>query len=193
LKYKNSLLRGDLTYKVTAGPNGTHILHLLSTPGSPNMVGGVAADDTWGWNNYANCYVWYTYYDTNGLDAEECRRANNNVMLTPDQVPLDKIDFTLLNEPTKVIVRKIFIAKAKQTLAMVRGKFSGKLSIHDAEANMDYAMLNSQAEKEYDAAIDSLDKRLERMSPSNILQKQAEMVENMEKILKSKPLKMIIV
>ena len=54
-------------------------------------------------------------------------------------------------------------------------------------------MLNSQAEKEYDAAIDSLDKRLERMSPSNILQKQAEMVENMEKILKSKPLKMIIV
>ena len=30
LKYKNSLLRGDLTYKVTAGPNGTHILHLLS-------------------------------------------------------------------------------------------------------------------------------------------------------------------
>ena len=48
LKYKNSLLRGDLAYKVTAGPDGTHLVHLMSTPGSPNMVGGVAADDTWG-------------------------------------------------------------------------------------------------------------------------------------------------
>ena len=66
LKYKNSLLRGDLTYKVTAGPNGTHIVHLLSTPGSPNSMGGVAADDTWGWNQYVNCSVWYTYYDTLG-------------------------------------------------------------------------------------------------------------------------------
>jgi hypothetical protein len=68
LKYKNSLLRGDLAYKVTAGPNGTHLVHLMSTPGSPNMVGGVSADDTWGWNRYANCYVWYTYYDVSGSD-----------------------------------------------------------------------------------------------------------------------------
>ena len=191
LNFKTRLLRGDLTYKVTAGPEGTRLLHLYSTPGSPLTFGD--AYTARGSLSLIGCEVWYTYYDTDGLDAEECRRVNNNVMLTPDQVPLDKIDFTLLNEPTKVIVRKIFIAKAKQTLAMVRGKFSGKVSIHDAEANLDYAMLNSQAEKEYDTAIDSLDKRLERMSPSNILQKQAEMVENMEKILKSKPLKMIIV
>ena len=60
LKYKNSLLRGDLTYKVTAGPEGTHLIHLMSTPGSPNIVNGLAADDTWGWNRYHGCYVWYT-------------------------------------------------------------------------------------------------------------------------------------
>ena len=71
LKYKNSLLRGDLAYKVTAGPEGTHILHLLSTPGSPNMLGGTAADDSWGWNKYVNCYVWYTYYDVQGATDEE--------------------------------------------------------------------------------------------------------------------------
>ena len=78
LKYKNSMLRGDLTYKVTAGPNGTHILHLLSTPGSKNMMGGVAADDTWGWNNYANCYVWYTYYDVTDENIDDCRLENAN-------------------------------------------------------------------------------------------------------------------
>ena len=30
LKFKNSLLRGDLAYMVTAGPEGTHLVHLLS-------------------------------------------------------------------------------------------------------------------------------------------------------------------
>jgi hypothetical protein len=103
------------------------------------------------------------------------------------------MDFSLLNEPTKVIVRKIFVAKAKKALAMARGEFSGKVSIHDAEANLDYNMLITQAEKEYADVFDALDKRLERMSPYNLMQKQAELTENMEKILKSKPLKIITV
>lgn len=34
LTYKNRMLKSDLVYKVTAGPNGTHLIHLLSTPGS---------------------------------------------------------------------------------------------------------------------------------------------------------------
>lgn len=33
LSYKQSIFRSDLTYKVTAGPNGTHLIHLMSTPG----------------------------------------------------------------------------------------------------------------------------------------------------------------
>ena len=34
LSYKQQLLRSDLVYKITAGPDGTHLLHLMSTPGS---------------------------------------------------------------------------------------------------------------------------------------------------------------
>ena len=46
------------------------------------------------------CTVWYTYYDTvSAEDADECRRLNPDVILTPDQVPLNKIDYTYLNEP----------------------------------------------------------------------------------------------
>ena len=98
LKYKNSMLRGDLAYKVTAGPDGTHLIHLMSTPGSPNSLGGIAADDTWGWNKFAQCYVWYTYYDLNGAsdeDVEKCRLENaDKVIITPDQVP-NKLKHTL--------------------------------------------------------------------------------------------------
>lgn len=190
LAYKNRLLRGDLTYKVTAGPDGTHIIHLYSTPGSKLTFG--ATLNTAGSLSLVGCEVWYTYYDVGSKEeADECRRENPDVMLTPDQVPLKEIDFAFLNNPTKVIVRQLFFAKAKKTLAMIRGKWSGKLSIMDAEANLDYNMLFNQADKEYEATMKSLVERLERMSPNELMKKQAELAESMEKILKGKPLKMI--
>ena len=191
LAYKNRLLRGDLTYKVTAGPEGTHIVHLYSTPGSKLTFGNKLTMN--GSLSLIGCEVWYTYYDTTGKDADECRRANDSVILTPDQVPLDKIDYAFLNGPTKTIVRKLFLAKAKQTLALVRGKYSGKVSIMDAEANLDYTMLASQGEKEYDAAIEELNKRLERMTPWSQMKLQAEMMDSMAKILAGKPMKIYTV
>lgn len=190
LAYKNRLLRGDLTYKVTAGPQGTHIVHLYSTPGSKLTFG--TTQNTMGAMSMVGCEVWYTYYDVSSKeDADECRRQNPDVILTPDQVPLDRIDYAFLNEPTKTIIRKLFIAKAKQTLGLVRGKFSGKISIMDAEANLDYNMLLTQGAEEYKDTMDLLDKRLERMSPTAILQKQAELMDSMAKIMANKPLKMI--
>ena len=192
LAYKNRLLRGDLTYKVTAGPEGTHIIHLYSTPGSKLTFGGVLT--TTGSISLVGCEVWYTYYDVSSSeDADACRRQNPNVILTPDQVPLDKIDYAFLNGPTKTTVRKIFFAKAKQTLARIRGKWSGKLSIMDAEANLEYAMLNTQGENEYKEAMEELTKRLEEMSPWEMLKKQAELTDSMAKILQGKPMKMITV
>lgn len=190
LAYKNRLLRGDLTYKVTAGPDGTHIIHLYSTPGSKLTFG--ATLNTAGSLSLVGCEVWYTYYDVGSAeDAEACRRENPDVILTPDQVPLKKIDFAFLNDPTKVIVRKLFVAKAKKTLGMVRGKWSGKLSIMDAEANLDYNMLFNQGDKEYEDTMKALTERLEQMMPNEVLKKQAEIADSMEKIMKGKPLKMI--
>ena len=142
LKYKNSLLRGDLTYKVTAGPDGTHILHLLSTPGSVNTMNGVAADDTWGWNKYATCYVWYTYYDVTSENVDECRlEHSNDILITPDQVPLTKMHYEYFNEPTKQTIRKLLTAEAMITLGIIRGTNSGVVKIPNAELQLDYNML----------------------------------------------------
>ena len=76
LKYKNSFIRSELTYKVTAGPDGTHLIHLMSTPGS-RLTFGAGGQGYLGLNN---CYVWYTYYDTSNGDAEECRIQNPDVL-----------------------------------------------------------------------------------------------------------------
>jgi hypothetical protein len=188
LASKTRLLRGDLTYKVTAGPDGTHIIHLFSTPGSKLTFGNTMNIN--GSLSLVGCEVWYTYYDVTNGDADACRRMHPEVILTPDQVPLSEIDYAFLNGPTKTTVRKLFFALAKKALANVRGKFSGKISIMEAEANLDYSMLLSQADKEYDGVMEELVKRLERMSPYEIMKRQAELVDSMLKVLAGTPLPM---
>ena len=190
LKFKNSLLRGDLAYQVTAGPEGTHLVHLMSVPGSPNMVGGIAADDTWGWNRYANCYVWYTYYDVSGAeDADLCMLENkDDVVITPDQVPLDKMKYELMNNPTQQIIRRLLVSEAKILLGIIRGTYSGTVKIPEAEMQMDYNMLLQQGEKEKETVLNELKERLERMLPWNLMKNQAEMNEQLMNVLKNKPL-----
>ena len=188
IQYKNRLLRGDLVYKVTAGPNGTHLIHLLSTPGSKlsfGFMGGVN-----GGIGLVGCEVWYTYYDTNSKEEEEqCRLDNiNNVVLTPDQVPLNKMDWNYLNEPTKAIIRQLLVAKAKETLGIIRGTFSGKIHLPQAEATMDYNMLISQGQKEYEATMQTLDKRLENLTPEKIAEREANIVKNTLERQKGTPL-----
>jgi hypothetical protein len=192
LKYKNSLLRGDLAYQVTAGPEGTHLVHLLSVPGSPNMVGGIAADDTWGWNKYANCYVWYTYYDVAGGsedDVEQCRLENkDDIIITPDQVPLDKMRYELMNNPSQQIIRRLLVAEAKILLGIIRCTYSGAVKIPEAEMQMDYNMLLEQGKSEKETVLNELKERLDRMTPWNLMEKQATMNDQLIKVLKNKPL-----
>ena len=192
LKFKNSLLRGDLAYKVTAGPNGTHLVHLLSVPGSPNMVGGIAADDTWGWNKYATCYVWYTYYDTSGTDSdgvEQCMLENrDDIIITPDQVPLDKMRYELMNNPSQQIIRRLLVAEAKILLGIIRGYASGEVKIPEAELKLDYSMLLEQGKSEKETVLNELKERLDRMLPWNLMKNQAELNDQLMKVLKNKPL-----
>lgn len=192
LKYKNSLLRGDLAYKVTAGPDGTHLVHLMSVPGSPNMVGGVAADDTWGWNKYYNCYVWYTYYDVSDgteEDVDKCRIENrDDVVLTPEQVPFESMSYDLMNYPTQQIVRKLLIAEAKITLANIRGAYSGVVRIPQAEMTLDYRLFLEQGKEEKEKALTELSERLTRMTPWELMKNQNEMNDQIMKVLSQKPL-----
>lgn len=197
LKYKNSMLRGDLSYKVTAGPNGTHILHLMSVPGSPNMANGIAVDDTWGWNRYSGCYVWYTYYDTADASSDEidaCRIENrDDILLTPDQVPLSKMKFELMNNPTQQTIQQLLIAEAMITVGMIRGYASGKINIPQAEMSLDYSMLLDQGKAEKERIFTELKERLEAMLPWNVMKNYSEMSESLMNVLKQKPLGLFVI
>lgn len=192
LAYKQDFIKSDLTYNVTAGPNGTRILHLLSTPGSKLNFGGYKITDTGSqmWSTVGR-HIYYYYYETKTKeDAEDCRIQNPDVILTPDVVPMDEAkSFHLLNEPSKVTVRELLIAEAKILLGNIRGYASGKVSIMDAEMQLDYAMLHEQGKAEKEKAITELTDRLTRLMPAAQLKTQAEMAESLAKIKSYQPVR----
>lgn len=187
LNFKNRLFNGDLVYKVTAGPDGTHLIHLISTPGSRLNFNGMGALN--GFYGLAGCQVWYTYYDTSNGGEDECSMLHaDDVILHPDQVPVTKLEFAYLNDPAKTIVRQLLVAKAKELLGIIRGKYSGKVNIPQAEMVMDYTMLIQQGREDYNKVMETLNKRLERLRPVNMMKEHAELMESQIKIMNKTPL-----
>ena len=189
LANKQQYFRSDLTYKVTAGPDGTHLLHLMSTPGSKLTFGAAGA----GVFSLAGCTCWYTYYDTTESDADDCRKENSDVLLTPDQVPLEDMDYSCLNSPTKAIVRQLLVAEAAESLGFVRGKFSGNINMIASPLTLDYNMLITFGQREKEKTMQALEERLQRLSPYEQMKRQAELVESMLSAKKGTPLPIMVI
>lgn len=192
MNLKNRLLRSELVHKITAGPDGTRLLHLLSTPGSKLSFGGVSPGGSGGAVggsiNLTGCQVWYHYYDTTPDNVDECRRDNPDIIKLPNEVPLSKLDFNDFNEPTKTFVRSLFIAEAKRTLGRTRGKFGGVVGSPGAERTMDYESLLAEGNDERAALLERLDARLERLSSTKQIERAADESENLNRHLKFRPL-----
>lgn len=192
INLKNRLLRSELTYKLTAGPDGTRLLHLMSVPGSKLSFGHGGAGQIAGIGTsgvgLAGSKVWYHYYDVNANNVDECRNINKDIIKLPNEVPLDKLTFSDFNEPTKVLIRQLLVAESKRTLGKIRGKYSGALKVPQAEVTMDYDMLLSEGNKEKEDVLNRLDERLKRLAAETQLEKAAEKSENLNKTLGYRPL-----
>ncbi len=193
MNLKNRIVRSELVYKITAGPNGTRLLHLLSVPGS-QLSFGHGLDGTGsglGGINMHGCQVWYHYYDTAGASPEDiakCKKENPDIIKYPNQVPLSRMDFSEFNEPTKTLIRQLFIAEAKRTLGRVRGKFGGIIGPPEAERTMDYDTLLSEGNEERRLVLERLEERLLRLSSTNQLERGANEAEFLNRALKFQPL-----
>jgi hypothetical protein len=189
MNLKNRIVRSELVYKITAGPNGTKLLHLLSTPGSKLSFGtGIGPA---GGNNSINitgCQVWYFYYDTDNTNVDSCLKDNPDIIKMPNQVPLSKLDFSDFNEPTKTLIRQLFIAEGKRTLGRTRGKFGGIVGPPEAERTMDYETLISEGNDERKAVLERLDARLLRLSTTSQLQRAADESLSLNSALKYSPM-----
>lgn len=185
---KQRIISSDLIYKITAGANGTKILHLIPPPGSRIIFGGSAgiAGNSF---DVTGSRVWYHYYDV--ADEDERRRClndNKDIIKLPSDVPVDVVDYDELNTPSKQWVRDYFTAMCKETLGRVRGKFGGSLGVTDADVTMDFDSLLNEAKEDKEKLWLRLSERLERLRPDKMLERKAMEAENLNKSLQYRPL-----
>lgn len=169
---------GELTYRITALPGGKKALHLMNTPGGKFDFGN---------SELAKGQVWYWYYDTTDGDRDQCLKDNPDIIKLPSDVPFEKISWYELNNPAQIWIRRWFTAYCKETLARVRGKFSGSLKTPDGDLTMDYAALATEAKDEKSKLIEELtgaEGRLTRLRPEKIMEREALLAENLNKQLK---------
>jgi hypothetical protein len=173
---KNRLIGGDLTYRITAGPDGTKIIHLYNVPGGRFDFSNVKR----------NYNVWYWYYDT--MDRDTCLDKNKDVVKLPSDVETEQLTWDALNKPAQNWVRKYLIAFAKEGLARIWGKFSGDLQVPDSSVKLDYSSLLTEAKDEKSKLVEELMARLERLRPEKILERKGNEAENLNKSLKYRPM-----
>lgn len=188
MNLKDRIVKSELVYKITAGPDGTRLLHLISTPGSRLSFGGAVNSSQLGGINMIGCQVWYHYYDTTHDNINQCRLDNPDIIKIPNEVPLSKLDFNTFNEPTKVLIRQLFISEAKRALGRTRGKFGGVVGVEGAERTMDYESLLNEGNEERKAVLERLDARLERLSSLKMLERASNEAEFINKGLRFRPM-----
>ena len=173
---KNRLIGGDLTYRITAGPDGTKIIHLYNVPGGRFDFSNVKR----------NYNVWYWYYDT--MDRDTCLDKNKDIVKLPSDVETEQLTWDALNKPAQNWVRKYLIAFAKEGLGRIWGKFSGDLQVPDSSVKLDYTSLITEAKDEKSKLVEELMARLERLRPEKILERKGNEAENLNKSLKYRPM-----
>ena len=176
INIKRRIITGELTYRVTALPEGKKALHLMNVPGGKFDFGNI---------KHQGYRVWYWYYDT--FDREDCLKKNPDVVKLPSDVPIDEIRWDELNSPAQTWVRRWFTAYCKETLAKVRGKYSGNLKTPDSEVTLEWQSLNTEAKDEKTILWEELKARLERLRPEKQWEIKGVMAENMNKALKYRP------
>ena len=178
INIQRRIITGDLTYKITALPEGKKALHLMQTPGGKFDFGN---------SSLMRGKVWYCYYDVGPEDRDKCLKDNPDIIKLPSDVPFDKMSWTDLNNPAQVWVRRWFVASCKETLSKVRGKYSGNLKTPDSELTMDYQSLATEGKDEKTKLIDELtgaEGRLTRLKPEKVMEREALLAENLNKQLK---------
>jgi hypothetical protein len=175
INIQRRIIAGDLTYRITALPDGKKAIHLMNTPGGRFDFGN---------STLARGQVWYWYYDTEGADRDACLKNNPDIIKLPSDVPFDEIDWVDLNNPSQQWVRRYFTGYVKETLGRVRGKYSGNLKVPDSELTMDYTSLLTEGKDEKEKLITELMARLERLRPEKQMEKEALLAENLNKQLK---------
>jgi len=174
---KNRLIGGELTYRITAGPNGTKVVHLHNTPGGKFDFGSIQQ------HNYQ---LWYWYYETTD-NRDECLEANKDIVKLPSDVDTESLTWSKLNKPAQNWVRRYLMTYAKEGLSRIWGKFSGDLQVPDSTIKLDYTSLQTEYKDERLKLVEELigpEGILTRLRPEKLMERRKLEAENLNATLK---------
>jgi hypothetical protein len=174
---KNRLIGGELTYRVTALPEGKKLIHLHNVPGGRFDFGSIQQH---------NHKVWYWYYDTH--DRDDCLAKNKDIVKLPSDIETDQLTWETMNKPAQNWVRKYLIAYSKEGLGRIYSKFSGDLQVPDSQVKLDYTSLLTEGKDEKLKLTEELMQRLERLRPDKMLERKGNEAENLNKAMKYRPM-----
>ena len=194
---RNKVRSSEFSYRIYGGPNGTKVLQLYPVPRSNND------SPNGNMGSYTPGTVFYRYYDTIGVAGNPEYSGNtanpgytggtwsqgNGLVSGPSDAQLNYLTYSELNSSSQYWVQKFALAYAMRTLGLsIRGKFSGRLPIPDAELTLNSADLLTTSNEDIAKLKEELKAELEKLNYKALLENNAMMQENINKTLSFVPL-----
>ncbi len=195
---RNKVRSSEFSYRIYGGPNGTKVLQLYPVPRNLN--------DTTGGNAGASSTpgtMFYRYHDVVGVAGNSeysgytanpgytggTGSQGNGLVAGPSDAQLNYLNYNELNSSSQYWVQKFALAYAMRTLGLaIRGKFSGRLPIPDAEVTLNSADLLTTSNEDMAKLKEELKAELEKLNYKALLENNAMMQENINKTLTFVPL-----
>lgn len=102
-------------------------------------------------------------------------------------VPYKNHSYSDINDPGRTWIRNYFLANCKEILGSIRQKYQ-TIVIPGSEITLDGAELRSEAQQEKERLMDGLKELLEQSGKFAQIEKQSQMNEQMQSILRSAPM-----
>ena len=109
-----------------------------------------------------------------------------------NNLPFENIPYESINSIGKQWIRRFALALSKETLGQIRGKFGGNIPIPGDNITLNSSDLLSQAQSEQQALRDELKTQLDEMTYSKLIEQDATMSENGQKIVKNVPMNIYV-
>jgi len=205
---RNRVRGSEYHYILRPGPNATKTLKLFPIPRTPNQT--FAGNNNTGIGGGAGTpgTVFYTYRDRAGLygnpdfsgmtanpgySASTSTEQGNGLVSGPGDVQLKYINWNQMNSVAHTWVKKYAQALAKELLGIgIRGKFKGELPIPGATLNLNSDDLISTGREDQQKLLEKLDRDLQELSYSKIMEKRVAVQEAVNKTLSYVPMKIWI-
>ena len=128
--------------------------------------------------------VWVDYILTEDRDNPLRTRYSGSLGVVSDysNVPYDRMNYNLINDPGKQWIKKYTLALVKELLGAVRSKYSS-IPIPGADVTLDGGELRQQAATEKEQLIEELTQTLEAVSKKAQLESKKEQAESLQEIL----------